>query len=58
MNKIKIYTVIPYYSDDKEVFLNEVKSFRTFQLADSHLNQLKWKFGFTHIEITESELDM
>ena len=58
MKTIKIYTVIPYFSNGTEVFLNDVKSFTTFEKAEYHLYELKRKFGFTHIEITESELEV
>lgn len=58
MNKIKIYTVIPYFSNNTEVFLNDVKSFTTYEKAEYYLYELKRKFGFTNIEITESELDL
>ena len=58
MNKIKIYTVIPYFSNNTEVFLNDVKSFSTYEKAEYYLYELKRKFGFTIIEITESELEI
>ncbi len=58
MKTIKIYTVIPFFSNGTEVFLNDVKSFTTFEKAEYYLYELKRKFGFTLIEITESELEI
>ena len=43
MNKIKIYTVIPYFSNNTEVFLNDVKSFTTYEKAEYYLYELKRK---------------
>lgn len=53
--EIKIYTVIPYFSDGVEVFLNEVKSFTTFEDAQKHGYEFKRKMG-NHFDIVESEL--
>ena len=58
MKTVKIYTVIPYFSDNTEVFLSDVKSFTTFEKAEYYLWELKRKFGFTNVEITESELEI
>ena len=58
MNTIKIYTVIPYFSNNTEVFLSDVKSFTTYEKAEYYLYELKRKFGFTLIEITESEFEI
>ncbi len=58
MKTIKIYTVIPHFSDVNEVFLSDVKSFTTYEKAEYYLYELKREFGFTHIEITESELEI
>ena len=43
---------------DTEVFLNDVKSFTTYEKAEYYLYELKRKFGFTLIEITESEFEI
>jgi hypothetical protein len=58
MKTIKIYTVIPYFSNGTEVFLSDVKSFTTFEKAEYYLYELKRKFGFSNVEITESELEI
>ena len=58
MKTIKIYTVIPYFSNNTEVFLSDVKSFTSYEKAEYYLYELKSKFGFTNVEITESELEI
>jgi hypothetical protein len=50
--------VIPYFSNGTEVFLSDVKSFTTFEKAEYYLYELKRKFGFSNVEITESELEI
>lgn len=57
MKTIKIYTVIPY-CDNGDVFLNDVKSFTSFEKAEYYLHDIKRQFGFGHIDITESELEL
>jgi hypothetical protein len=48
-----IYTVIPYfYNTDDGVFLNEVKSFSTYDKAYEYANSLGRTF-----DIIENELD-
>jgi hypothetical protein len=58
MKTIKIYTVIPYFNDGGDVFLNDVKSFTSFEKAEYYLHDIKRQFGFGHIDITESELEI
>ena len=36
MTPISIYTVIPYYFDGFDIFLNDVKSFKTWDAAYSY----------------------
>jgi len=57
MKTIKIFTVIPYFSDGVEVFQNEVKSFTTFEDAKKHLIELSIRNG-NHFDIVESELEL
>ena len=57
MTTIKIYTVIPY-CDNGDVFLNDVKSFTSFEKTEYYLHDIKRQFGFGHIDITESELEI
>jgi hypothetical protein len=33
---MKIYTVIPYFNNDEDVFINYVKSFRTLEDAEMY----------------------
>ena len=54
---IMIYTVIPYWSNG-EVFINDVKSFTSFAKAEYYLHELNRQFVFSHIDITESELEL
>jgi hypothetical protein len=51
---MKIYTVIPYYSNGIEVFLNDVKSFTTFKAAENYANELP----YGKYDIVESELEI
>jgi hypothetical protein len=53
---MKIYTVIPYYSDCEgmEVFLNDVKSFTTFEKAEEYA----YTFSSNNYDIVESELEI
>jgi hypothetical protein len=39
---MKIYTVIPYYTNGVEVFSNDVKSFTTFKAAERYANALPY----------------
>jgi hypothetical protein len=52
---MKIYTVIPYYSDCEgmELFLNDVRSFTTFEKAEEYA----YTFSNNDYDIVESELD-
>ena len=58
MKIITIYTVIPYFNNGVDVFLNDVKSFTSYEKASYYLNELKRQFGFGYIDITESELEI
>ena len=58
METIKIFTVIPYFSNGIEVFLNDVKSFTTYEKASYYMHDIKYKFGYYHIDITKSELEL
>ena len=58
METIKIFTVIPYFDNGIEVFLNDVKSFTTYEKASYYMHDIKYKFGFGHCDITESELEI
>ena len=58
MKTIKIYTVIPYFSDGVEVFQNEVKSFTTFEDAKKHSDELYQMDSPSDIDIIESELEL
>ena len=40
MKTIKIYTVIPYFSNNTEVFLSDVKSFTAYEKAEYYLYEL------------------
>lgn len=51
---MKIYTVIPYYSNGIEVFLNDVKSFTTFEKAEEYADALYHGV----YNIVESELEI
>ena len=53
--EIKIYTVIPYFSNGIEVFQNEVKSFTRFEDAAQYVNNFNSVYG-NHFDIVESEL--
>jgi len=53
--EIKIYTVIPYFSDGVEVFQNEVKSFTTYEDAEKHGYEFNRMIG-NHFDIVESKL--
>jgi hypothetical protein len=55
---MKIYTVIPYFSNETEVFLNDVKSFTSYEKASYYMHDIKYRFGFSKIDITESELEI
>ena len=57
METIKIYTVIPYFSNGVEVFQNEVKSFTTFEDAQNHGYEFNRQMG-NHFDIVESELEI
>ena len=52
-----VYTVIPMMNDG-EPFLNDVKTFTTYEKAEYYLYELKRKFGFYTIHIAESELEI
>jgi hypothetical protein len=54
MRTITIYTVIPYFDNGIDVFLNDVKSFTSYEKASYY----KDKFSFGHCDITESELEI
>jgi hypothetical protein len=57
MKTIIIYTVIPLtYS--AEPALNDVKSFTSYEKASYYMHDVKYKFGYCHIDITESELEV
>lgn len=58
MKTIKIYTVIPYFDNGVDVFLNDVKSFTSYDKASYYMHDIKRQFGFGHCDITESELDI
>jgi hypothetical protein len=58
MKTIKIYTVIPYFDNGVDVFLNDVKSFTSYDKASYYMNDIKRQFGFRYCDITESELDV
>jgi hypothetical protein len=53
--EMKIYTVIPYFSNGIEVFQNEVKSFTRFKDASQYANNFNRVYG-NHFDIVESEL--
>jgi len=55
METIKIYTVIPYFSNGVEVFQNEVKSFTDFKSAEAHGREFNRQMGNCY-DIVESEL--
>ena len=57
MRAITIYTVIPY-CDNGDTFLNDVKSFTSYEKAEYYLHDIKRQFGFGHCDITESELEI
>jgi hypothetical protein len=57
METIKIYTVIPYFSDGVEVFQNEVKSFTTYEDAEKHGYEFNRQMGSPY-DIVESELEI
>jgi len=57
MEIIKIYTVIPYFSNGVEVFQNEVKSFTQFEDASQYANDFNRVYG-SHFDIVESELEL
>jgi hypothetical protein len=57
MKTIKIFTVIPYFSDGVEVFQNEVKSFTRFEDAENHGYEFNRQMG-NHFDIVESELEL
>jgi hypothetical protein len=58
MTTIKIYTVIPYCDNGEDVFLNDVKSFTSYEKAAYYMHDIKLQFGFGHCDITESELEI
>ena len=57
METIKIYTVIPYFSNGIEVFLNEVKSFTSFDFARDHGYKYTKEHG-GYFDIAESEVEL
>jgi hypothetical protein len=57
MKTIKIYTVIPYFSNGVEVFQNGVKSFTTFEDAQKHGYEFNRQMG-SPFDIVESELEI
>lgn len=57
METIKIYTVIPYFSNGVEVFQNEVKSFTTYEGAENHGYEFNRQMG-NPFDIVESELEI
>jgi hypothetical protein len=58
MKAIIIYTVIPYCNNGVDVFLNDVKSFSSYDKASYYMHDIKRQFGFGHCDITESELEL
>jgi hypothetical protein len=50
---MKIYTVIPYYTNGVEVFSNDVKSFTTFKSAERYANELP----YGKYDIVENEFE-
>ena len=57
INKMKIYTVIPYSHEwvvQMEVFLNDVKSFTTLEKAEEYA----CKLSTNNYDIVKSDLDM
>jgi hypothetical protein len=57
MKTIKIYTVIPYFSNGVEVFQNEVKSFTTLEDAKKHGYEFNRQMG-NPFDIVENELEL
>jgi hypothetical protein len=57
MKTIKIYTVIPYFSDGVEIFQNEIKSFTTLEDAQKHGYEFKRQMG-NFYDIFENELEI
>ena len=57
MTAIIIYTVIPLMNSG-EPDLNDVKSFTSYEKASYYMHDIKYKFGFGHVDITESELEI
>lgn len=55
MRTITIYTVIPYRSTENEVFLNDVKSFTSYEKASHYMHD---QFGYANCDITVSELEI
>lgn len=53
--EIKIYTVIPYFSNGVEVFQNDVKSFTKYEDAQNYGYEFNRIMG-NHFDIVESEL--
>jgi hypothetical protein len=59
MRTITIYTVIPYIGwNCEDVFLNDVKSFKSYEHADYYMHDIKLQFGYGHCDIAESELEI
>ena len=57
METIKIYTVIPYFSDGIEIFQNEIKSFTTLEDAQKYGYEFKRQMG-NFFDIFENELEI
>jgi hypothetical protein len=53
--EIKIYTVIPYFSNGIEVFQNDVKSFTEFKDAQNYGSEFNRTMG-NNYDIVENEL--
>jgi hypothetical protein len=53
---MKIYTVVPYYSDCEgtDIHFTEIKSFINIEVAKKYISEL----GSCDYEIVENELDM
>ena len=41
-----------------EPLLNDVKSFTSYEKASYYMHDIKYKFGYYHIDITKSELEL
>lgn len=53
----KIYTVIPFFNNESyDINHNLVKSFNTFNSAESYLENIKVSYGVMNVEIIENEI--